>query len=142
MTICAASTREALRVALRTSPSNAAWARAHGVPPVTVSDCLRRKAMSVRRENTLRVALGLPVIDREQVTISSEERVVRKPGYGPRRSYAERKIRIPPAEAEQIDHALYLLGFDSFSAWWIATGMSRRLISTGLEAAQRAAHEG
>lgn len=57
-------TREALRAAVGASGSARRWALAHGVSPAVVSDILagHDEDVSVRAENRVRAALGLPLV--------------------------------------------------------------------------------
>ena len=126
------TTRYALRQALIDSQSSQrAWAKRKGLPHGTSNDCLLRKPMSRRRENTLRSALGLPETYTRSVNIHPEtEGVVKRPGYGKKRGYVEFKIRVTPQEAEAIRAYLAVEGYGSFSEWWHRSEQVDQMVST------------
>jgi hypothetical protein len=111
------TTRDAL-LAFKGELSTRATARRLGVLSSTVNDVIHRNAMSLKRENPLRIALGLEPLTDERVTLKSSQRVVAKPGYGKKRGYVEFKIRVSPEEAEIIREMLDVAGYRSFSEWW------------------------
>jgi hypothetical protein len=101
------------------------WAKAHGLMPITVSDCLSGKPMRARRENGIRLALGMEPIVTEQITLTIEPgRTVALVRHVPRgrRSYYSRQIRLNAEERDRIDRMVRDAGFDSFNQWWQAVG--------------------
>ena len=74
MRTASADTRRRLREAI--DGSQRAWALAHGVAPADVSDCLRDRPMSAKRENRLRVALGMEPLKWQVVELAENQRVV------------------------------------------------------------------
>lgn len=117
-TICSDETRRALLDDLRFFRTDAEWCRWAGVTKNIVSDAKIGKSMSVERENILRRALRLPEIQRTSVTIHHDERVVKRPGYGKPRFYAEFKVRVPKDIAPVIEAMIEDAEVESFSQLW------------------------
>lgn len=117
-TTCSDETRWALLADMRHYRTNAEWCRAHGVSKNIVSDALSGKSMSPERENILRRALGIGEITRLSVVIHHDEKIVKRPGYGKPRFYAEFKIRVPRESAPLIEAMIEDAGVESFSQLW------------------------
>lgn len=114
MRTATAETRRVLIEVLASYDSASAWARAHGARRVDVSDCLRNKPMSARRENRLRAALGLDVLRVQLVELEEGQRVVT---VTPPRCHKRRAVTVTVEEAEKLDAAAKRLGFRSVGAW-------------------------
>ena len=115
-------TVSALRRAIaKSGMAKSTWARSVGLPPVVASDALRGNGMSVKRENLIRAAVGLPSIVTETITVTIEPgrtyAAVRPIPKG-KRPYVSRQIRLTPDEAVEIDEMVRESGCRSFSEWW------------------------
>ncbi len=107
-------TRRALRTAIASCDSAAAWSKMHDVRRVDISDCLNDKPMSARRENRLRVALGLDPLRWQLVELAENQRVVT---VTPPRHHKRRAITVSTEEAARLDETARQLGFRSVGAW-------------------------
>lgn len=116
MRTATAETRRALRRAIG-GGTPYAWAIANGIKPGTVYDCLSStQPVSARRENVLRLALGLPPIQYERIEIEpSRQKIVaiQKP-----RPYRTRQLRLTPDAADALDSFVRRAGYRSFNHWW------------------------
>lgn len=110
MRTATSDTRRALRAAIGDGPARS-WATAHNVAPVDVSDCLNERPMSARRENRIRVALGLTLLRWQTVELLEGQRVVTcsKPVKTKRRAST-----MTPEEALQADKLAQSEGYRSF----------------------------
>ena len=127
-------TRRALKAAVSGVPYSR-WARANGLRPVDVSDCLRGAAMSARRENIIRAALGLPALRYQIVELAENERVVTRSRP---RATVRRAATMSREQAAQADALARRRGYRSFGAMAVAelllehdvealyTGLARR----------------
>lgn len=114
-------TRRELRRALAASPSRRAWALAHDVSPVDVSDCLNRRPMSAKRENRLRAAMGLPVIRFQTIDIADNQRVVT---ITPPRTNKRRAATMTPQQAAIADEMARRAGYRSWGAFAVGELLS------------------
>ena len=116
MRTATADTRKRLRAA-RGKGTRAAWARAHDVRLIDVSDCLRERPMSARRENRLRAALGLPLIRHELVELAENQYIAT---HTPRRKKMRRAADMWPEEAAYADKEARDAGYTSWGAKQVA----------------------
>lgn len=107
-------TRRALCAALADYDSASAWARRHDARRVDVSDCLNSKPMSARRENRLRVALGLDPLRWQWVELAEGQRIVTTT---PPRRHKRRAITVTAEEAAKLDETARRHGFRSVGEW-------------------------
>lgn len=116
MRTATAETRRALRRAIN-GGTPYAWAIAHDIKPGTVYDCLSTtQPVSARRENVLRLALGLSLIQYERIEIEpSRQKVV---SIHKQRPYRTRQLRLTPGAADALDSFVRRAGYRSFNHWW------------------------
>lgn len=125
MRTATAETRRALCAALAEYESASAWARKNGARRVDTSDCLNDKPMSARRENRLRVALGLDPLRRQLVELAEGQRVV---NVTPKRRNKRRAFTVTPDEAIRMDVGARKRGYRSAGAWAKALLLQNMLV--------------
>lgn len=67
------------------SLSQNGWARSVGLTPADASDVLRLASVSLKRENRIRLAIGLRPLSVWTVQIDATKQVVARPGFGKKR---------------------------------------------------------
>ena len=83
-----------------------------------MSDCLRARPMSVRRENRIRDGLGLaPLCPARVVYLDEGQRVVTET---PKRDKVRRGAWLTPKRAALADRLAHDAGYRSFGAWSVA----------------------
>lgn len=125
MRTATAETHRALCEALASYDSASAWARAHGARRVDVSDCLNGKPMSARRENRLRIILGLAPLRWQLVELAENQRIVT---ITPPRYHKRRAVTVTVEEAAELDETARRLGFRSVGAWIKAQLLQNMLV--------------
>ena len=114
-------TRRRLRAAIDAAGVSAyTWAKANGIKPGTVYDCLSEtQPVKARRENVIRAVLGLPLIDWEYVEIDpARQKIVNRQ---PPRKYRTRQLRLSPDDAAALDSFVMSQGYRSFNQYWQST---------------------
>lgn len=116
MRVATPDTRRALAAAIGDG-TRTAWARRNGVNLIDVSDCLRERPMSARRENRIRAALGLSPIRYELVEMAENQYIVTRT---PPRTNKRRAATMTPELAEYADRIARENGYKSWGAMQVA----------------------
>ena len=94
------------------------WAKERGLLPVTVRAALKHAPMSATRENTIRAALGLPLIQYQLVNALPGQYLVNET---PKRfGYRRRSFWVAESEVNDLDIEARQRGYSCAGAWGLA----------------------